>query len=683
MRIKKQEAPNECGLIVLQGIYYYFFHKWINIDELKRETIFNKDGLSVAALISLGEKYNLKLEGFQVPLSALEDESDRFIALIKKNQQLHYVIFWHNNNYFYLLDPAIGKKKRLSKNEFAKLYSGFLLTFEKNKTVKPIFKNYPSIKGWEYLFKNFTLLVWTLIIILISILLAFSSTIFSKIIFDKVLPNYLTKTLLVLTIAFIFLAFCRAINHFLQAYFNKKLLNIIEIDLTLKYLKNYCEANILNTNNLVYSDHLHRLNLIPSVSIFLATILQVIFYESILLIIATIILFWISPPLFILVFGMAFLLAGVTLILSWFLKNHYQILLSSQRNTEQFKSELLQQKIKFSWVKERKYYFKRWKNSYEKQKIDEQKIWFFSSLQGFFNFLSAYVWPLLLTYLAIKFVFANELSLGSMMMFINLFNFFIDPLINICDFVFRYKQNINNLNLLKYVLNLKPNKINLQGYYGQSLKRLELKNLEVNLPTKIIDVSHLIIDNHVRLIGPNGCGKSVFLKTLSNIFPSTGEILWNDIMSTDWNSSYLQQKILLINNEEFLPTLSIYEYLTLNNKNFQTLLKKQDYQYQISSFLQQNNLAWTTILRHNGTNISAGQRQIVILLKIFSRNFDILLLDEAFENMSLANFKWFKLQIQKMNKWIIEVSHSNKIIVATKEIDFAKINQNNNWDLNR
>lgn len=674
MKIKKQIDQKDCGLNIIQAIYHHHYDEWLNLEDLKQIANLSSQGLNIASLVDLGQKFGFAMEAFEVPFDILEKEVEFFIALVKIENLMHYVVFRFVDNYFWIWDSRLGKKIKMNKQDFQKIYAGIVITFKPTQKIKH--HPYSFKKHWEYLFKNSTLILWLIVILLISAILAFSSTLFSKIIFDQVLPNFLKNVLTTLTIAFIFLALWRVLNQFLKHYFTKKLVNIIEIDLTYQYFKNYSYGYLKDIDKLTLSDHLRRLNLIPSISLFLGTMIQIIFYEAILLIIATSILLALSPTLFAIIIALGAFLVIITLVCSFCLKIYYDKLLPKQQQEWQLKNEFLASKLTLKKPLFHFFIFQKWQKQFIEFKTLDYKIWFITCVQGIFNLLITFLIPLLITFFGFKQLFNNNLSLGSLMMFLNLSNFFISPLINICDFAFHFKQNKANFKMLEFVFKMPITIANNYGIANETIKKISLKNFVVKFDKTILNINDYTINQSIALQGPNGSGKSVFLKTLANFYTYQGQIILNSNLYKDWNKQNLSQKILWIASEEFLFSGSIWEYLTLNQENLQNNLKQNNAKYKLQAFLHSNNLDFNSEIINNGNNFSVGQRQIILLLKIFVYDFDVLLLDEAFENLSMQNFLWFKKTLSLTNKLVIEVSHSQRYISAKKEVLIEEINTN-------
>lgn len=66
MRISKQEDQRDCGLHVLSYLINYYHHKDIDINYLKINCSYGKDGISLFNLKSIANDNGIKLDSYSV-----------------------------------------------------------------------------------------------------------------------------------------------------------------------------------------------------------------------------------------------------------------------------------------------------------------------------------------------------------------------------------------------------------------------------------------------------------------------------------------------------------------------------------------------------------------------------------------------------------------------------------------
>lgn len=94
--------------------------------------------------------------------------------------------------------------------------------------------------------------------------------------------------------------------------------------------------------------------------------------------------------------------------------------------------------------------------------------------------------------------------------------------------------------------------------------------------------------------------------------------------------------------------------------------------YNLFHFLLANNIKLNQKIINGGVNFSLGQKQIIKLLPLFTQEFDLILLDEAFDNLSSANFEFLKQCITDFQQTaiFIEVSHCKRYLFP-ESIEFS------------
>ena len=100
--------------------------------------------------------------------------------------------------------------------------------------------------------------------------------------------------------------------------------------------------------------------------------------------------------------------------------------------------------------------------------------------------------------------------------------------------------------------------------------------------------------------------------------------------------------------------------------------------YNLEKFIRDTGIDFEKQVLDNGSNFSNGQRQIILLFRLLTKKYDLILLDEALENISLPNVRTLRKVLSQANKnslWV-EVSNSNRFIHNNKGVNFEKINKN-------
>jgi ribose transport system ATP-binding protein len=195
---------------------------------------------------------------------------------------------------------------------------------------------------------------------------------------------------------------------------------------------------------------------------------------------------------------------------------------------------------------------------------------------------------------------------------------------------------------------------------------LSIKNLSKGFPgVQALDtVSFSLEEGEIHcLVGENGAGKSTFIKILSGgLAPDGGEItLFGNKHSRLTPQQSISMGIQTVYQESILvDTISVGENIFLGNEkvayaNIFSLKKTNEEAQQLIDSLNMNIDA-----KRNVEELSTAERQIVGIIKAFSRKAKILILDEPTASLSYeesSNLISLLKQMSKNNVSIIYISH--------------------------
>lgn len=168
--------------------------------------------------------------------------------------------------------------------------------------------------------------------------------------------------------------------------------------------------------------------------------------------------------------------------------------------------------------------------------------------------------------------------------------------------------------------------------------------------------------NIIAVKGASGAGKSTFVKLLNKFIACDG-IYVNDINIKNITNSSLRSRVFYLAQTSYLLPLSIKANITLgenvDTNRWHELLEMGF----MKKFINLKN-GLETLVYENGTNLSGGDRQKIMLARIFLRNPDVLILDESFNAIDEKTGEEIIEQIISMysDRIIIVISHSEKYL---------------------
>lgn len=675
MKIKKQEDIKDCGPLVVQAIHNLFYSKWIDINEIKLKVDFGDKGVNIKNLIDLMQEYGIKGDAYEASIETIASSKskDSMVGIINSEGMNHYVIFQVKRKKVHISDSIKGNYK-MSIEEFEKIFQNKIIVFEKSDyKPKKINLKHPI----RYLSKNYNFIGWITISLLLSIAFTFISSLFMKIIMDKVIPGKLQSTLLIVCLSFSFLAILKSINKLIRAYLIKRLTLQIEKDITFNYFNKLNYSKYMDLSKITLNDNLRRIGLISHVSGFIANSFFVLVNEFTMFLVSTSLLIWISPTLFSISLLAGGLIALTTAIFRILTRESFEQVVQSQMNIFDAMVDTVNQPKELKIPSYSRYNEVLFNKKWIKSKRVEFDIWKFSSFQNLTEVLIETLAPVILIYIGVNKIFDDQLTVGSVLMFSSIFNSFIAPIKDICDFFFKLPQMQKNMNLISFVLNLSEEEKNPNGLSSEKISYIYLKNIKAGYDRTIINLKSLMIDSSLKIVGSNGSGKSTLLNVINTTLETKGKVIYNDFEKEFYSLDSLRERMITLSPSTYIPNMSVLEFVTQLDRKAIKTLKKNLNKYNIASLLNSLNLSLDTPLVNNGQNISSGQRQAVLLLKLFTRKYDVIMLDEAFENIDRKKLEGIKDALNQFQDSIfIEISHSKRYVSEGKEINLEEINEN-------
>ena len=239
-------------------------------------------------------------------------------------------------------------------------------------------------------------------------------------------------------------------------------------------------------------------------------------------------------------------------------------------------------------------------------------------------------------------VIAGELSLGSLIVFQSMLNFFIVPVQKLV----LVQDELQNLNILLQRLN------DLFVIKLENIEMQPVSNKNINYDIKLIHVDfsyqysknifhnlclNIPMGSKIGLIGKSGSGKTTLLKIIASLYkPQSGKVCIDDIDYEKILLSTVRSKIAYVPQEPFvfqgsiIDNLLMGEYLT---KDKTAIVKEISIIFGLHNFDVGHNNDLDFLVQENGNNLSGGQKQKIGLARALIKKPQIILLDEALSNI--------------------------------------------------
>ena len=637
-----------------------FYGGNLPIDQIRDLTKTDKNGTTAFHIIEACKSIGFNAEGIKSSLEQLNKENlilPCIAHVVIDGKYKHFVVIYKidfKNKKIIIADPSCSIKK-ITFSEFQKMWSGVLITLYPLKKL-PLTQNISFIDFLLKIIKLHKTFVFNIIMLSIFItMFSVISSFYMKNILDAINYNNLT----IIFIFFLFINIFRILSDFfrnkLLIYLNQK----IDLLLTLDTYKKIISLPYNYYHTRTTGDIISRVNDLSIIRNMITKVSLSLFIDLPLALVTFIIFYIINIKLFFI----SLIIVFIYLLLMIFSKNR----ITNNINTIQVnKSETMSYMIEtingFETVKS---------VGNEAQIIDKFEKKYVKFLKNIFKFdnynntisilkdLVNAVGYLTIIYVGAKMVTLGNLTFGDLLVFVNLLNYFLEPIKNIIDLNSEIKEAKNSLRRIlelfknenkkqTFIDNVKVKEISFNNLsYSYDYKEKQLKNINLKLKKQ-----------KILILGKSGSGKSTLFKLLMRYYEiPRNQITINGYDINDYKDDVIKQNFSYISQNEILYTDSIYNNLKIDKNITEEQIIEISKKCFIDEFL--NDLGLNMLIEENGYNLSGGQRQRIILARALLKNFEVLIIDEGLSQMDINLERKILKNLFKMyeNKMIIVISH--------------------------
>ena len=623
-----------------------------NREKLLKSIKYKKDNYTAYDIVKMSKVYGLDSSGIKISFERL-NKFPAIAHVITENNYFHFIVIYKidkKRRVLTVMDPATGIKE-IGFDQFKKITTNIFITF--NKTTVSKNDNRMKKELLKIVNSNKKIIIKTLTLSVLFIILS--------LLFNYYLKLILTyhKNLSIIKLIFISFIIICSFKNFLNYLKNKLVLKLnikIDKDITKRVLNHLFHLPNRYFDRKTSGEVITIISDIESFKNCIINMFILSFLDLFLLFIITIYIYFLNFYIGLYLTIFLSLLFLITNKYKYIFNNtftpfkvrsiNYQSrLIETLNGIDSVKNLNLEEKIE-----------KKLDSNYLSMKEEERtyhkKYYNYDFLISFFTDL------LYITFIMFLLYIISTPNIYDIVLYSSLFYMIISFSKNLFNSISSYKVEEYKVNRVLDLLEEPVEKttrnsfkvINSIVYKNMSYKNvLKGINLEIKKGDKIF------------LTGASGVGKTTLFKLLKkDISPTSGSILIDNINLNEYPLSFIKDKIIYVSQNESLFKGSIIDNLKLVKDDI-SKIKEVSKITLLDQILESKKIDYNFLLSEFGSNLSGGEKKKIILTRALLKEFDILILDEVFNEISIEEEFTILNNILKKypDKTVIVISHRN------------------------
>lgn len=645
----RQHDMTDCAAACLATICMYY-KKDISITRLRDILGTDIKGTTLNGLDDGAKKLCFDTRAIRVDKEGFKSKySLPAIAHVITKEGLNHFVVIHKvkKEKVIILDPARGKEKK-SVDEFFKSFDGILLLLIPNNEFSP-----GKAKGQGMLSKFIQLLIpqkslflYSILVSVILTILGVGSAFFNKILMDEILPYSLKNQLNVFVIGFLIVGITQiglsAIRQHMLLYLSQK----IDIPLLLGYFKHVYKLPMKFFSTRKVGDIVTRFSDASIIKNILTSVSLSLVMDIILAIVSASILYIMNQTLFVVII----ILTLISAMLIYIFKGPYKkVNIEQMESNSRLNSNIIESLKGIETIKvntAENISIEKLEAEYIKNLRIAFKEGVLSNIQGSISGIVSTVGSLVLMYIGAKMIMNGDLTLGSLMAFSTLSEYFMDPIGRLISLQLTIQEANISLKRIAEIYEVEKEqnendneKIEIDKIDGD----IELENITFRYGSRspvLRDISIKIPKGKkVALVGESGSGKTTISKLVLKYYtPEEGKIKINGYNIDELDLYNLRKNIAYVPQNVELFSGSIKENITLGKPNATyEEIKNVCENTGCKSFIEKLPGKYGTFLEEAGGGLSGGEKQRIAMARALIKKPNFLILDEATSNLDFIS----------------------------------------------
>lgn len=632
----KRDNVKDCGVFCLLSIIRMYGGN-NSISYLRHLTKTNNQGTSAYHLIEAAKKLGFKAEGYR--FDQLNNIPIPAIAHLIIDKSYHHYVVIKNINYSKKIiivgDPAVGIKK-YSFEQFINIWSKVIITLKPIRKIDNINPNRPIIRLMTKLMKPHSK---SLIIILglsfLFIVFNIINTCYLKIIADNI--NYHPKGLYYLFLFFSLVVLLKMSSDFIRnkllIYINKQ----VDKDLIIKTYHQLIFLPYKYYHSRQTGDIIARLYDLNYVREFISRIPIMIAVDFMLVIFALFVLYFINHLLFFTSLLIVLLYLIIVIIYNPLIRNY---IIKNQEKQALVTSYLVEAISGIDTIKGlsiEELVLRKAKNKYNDLIDNHFQFDNLYNIQQNLKNMIIFIGFNLILLIGSLLIYYQQLSLSQLILFNSLLLYFLEPIKNIFDLEPLIKNAFNSLRRINELYEVKAEE--KSGLKERLLGNIIFDKLSFSYDdNQVLKDINLIINKgeKVLITGKSGSGKSTLVKLLFKYYlVNNNMITINNKDINDYSLKTIRDNICYVSQHEIIFSDSIYNNLILDRKIKMKEIYKISKLTYLDEMLKERQIDFNYLIEENGSNISGGEKQRIVIARSLLKKADIYIFDETMNEINI------------------------------------------------
>ncbi|MCC8145206.1 MAG: peptidase domain-containing ABC transporter [Bacteroidales bacterium] len=701
-----QHDAMDCGPACLRMIAR-FYGKTYSLERFRELTAANRNGVTLLGISDAAEDIGFRTTAFKIGFDKLAEKivlpcivhwrHDHFVVVYKIKVKKKKDVY---TGTVYVADPAFGLIK-YTVNEFL---DGWISTRENNVDKGMVLMVAPSIRFYQeekqdknekkaklswffsYLIPYKKLLFQIILGILFGMLLQLIFPFLTQSLVDVGIANNNLNFIILILVAQMILAFSQMIVGFIQNWLSFHVNTRINIALISDFFIKLLKLPISFFDSKKTGDIMQRIGDHTRIEQFLtSTSINMIFSFVSFFVFAGILAYYNTLILVIFIIGHTLYILWITVFLRIRRKLDFKRFEKGARN----QSNIVQLITGVQDIKMNNYDKKmRWKweaIQAELFEVSREGITI-SQIQSAGGFFISQTTNIILTIIAAKSVVEGQMTLGMMMSLTYIIGQLKGPVSNLISFIHSYQDAKMSLERLADI-HLKEDEDEKavtqiaklpSTNHTISLEKVSFRYLSASTPPVLEDITLTIPENKITaIVGSSGSGKTTLLKLiLGNYKPSQGKIKIGNILLDNLDVRYWRSKCGIVMQDGYIFSETIAENIAVTSDTIdKDRLYKAAQTANITEFIEELPATYNTMIGQEGSGISQGEKQRVLIARSVYKNPDFLFFDEATNSLDANNESIIMKNLNEFFKGrtviivahrLSTVRHADQIVVLNK-----------------